>query len=96
MKANWAVHPRRRVRLLLLAGTVVVLYAFLSGPSGLVSILIRHTRRNRLRHEIALLRHQIEQKQTERRWLADPDSARRLVQFLLEPDTPAPGGHAPN
>ncbi len=79
------------MRLLVLVGTVVILYAFLSGPNGLVSILIRRTRCYRLQHEIAVLKGRIEQKERERRWLADPDSARRLARYLFEPESGAGG-----
>ncbi len=82
-----AVPSRRRRPLLLLIVTVVVLYAFLSGPNGLVSIFIRETRRQRLQHEIVNLKKRIEQRERERRWLADPDSARRLARLLFEPET---------
>ncbi|MEO0078800.1 MAG: hypothetical protein ABIK86_07385 [candidate division WOR-3 bacterium] len=89
MSQGLAVRPRRPMRLLVLLGTVVVLYAFLSGPNGLVSILVRRDRCRRLQHEIAVLKGRIEQKERERRWLANPDSARRLVRYLFEPESGA-------
>jgi len=91
MSRGWAVRPRRPMRLLVLVGVAVALYAFLSGPNGLVSISIRQARHHRLQHEIAALNGRIEQKEREQRWLADPDSARRLVRLLFEPESDTGG-----
>ena len=85
MNLGWPLHPQRRVRVLLVVGVLAIMYAFLSGPSGLVSILIRRERLRRLQSEVTVMKKRIERKKAEERWLANPDSARKLARFLLDP-----------
>jgi cell division protein FtsB len=82
---------RRLIRLVPLALLVVFAFWFLSGPNGLVSIALRRHRARRLQAEIKRLKQDIEQKERQRAWLADPDSATLYARKLLgdRPDSTA-------
>ena len=93
MNPVWPLSPRRRKLVVLAAVTIGLAYAFLSGPSGLVSIMIRRHRVRRLQTEMAGIREEIAARSAQRKWLADPDSAKLLARKLLapDPDTTGPG-----
>jgi len=94
MKPAWPVKPRRRIGIVLLAMLAAILYAFLSGPSGFVSILIRQHHRHHLQTEITGIKERIAARAAQRQWLSNPDSARLLARELLGPDsTPAAPGN---
>lgn len=94
MSPVWPLTPRRRKLVLLgVTGTVLVI-AFLSGPSGLVSILVRRYRVKRLQTEMAGIREEIAARSAQRDWLANPDSAKALARKLLSPDPDTTGPDA--
>lgn len=79
--------PRRRQRLVWLAVMLAVLFAFLHGPNGLVSIFRRELEARRLLREIARLQREIGEYRTQRDWLMNPDSAAAYAHRLLDPDS---------
>jgi cell division protein FtsB len=91
MNPAWPLKPRRRIGIVLLAMLAAILYAFLSGPSGFVSILIHQHRRHHLQTEIAGIKDRIAARAAQRQWLSNPDSAKLLARRLLAPDSTPTG-----
>ena len=79
----------RLVRLAVLAVFVVFAFWFLAGPNGLVSIGRRKARERKLRADISAFEQRIKQRERQRDWLANPDSAALLARRLLgdKPDS---------
>jgi hypothetical protein len=96
MRRPWPIPPRRRFGYLLIAAVVVLLFEFLSGPSGLVSIMIRRHRLRHLQADIVRIKDRIAERSAQRRWLSDPDSARLLARELLAPLPDTTGPNAPH
>lgn len=74
---------QRLVRLAVLAVFVVFAFWFLAGPNGLLSIGRRKARERRLRADISEFKQRIEQRQQQRDWLSNPDSASLRARELL-------------
>jgi cell division protein FtsB len=80
--------PRRPIRILWLAAALAVAIAFLTGPSGLVRVLLRKHEERRLQGDIARLNRTMAQHQARRDSLANPEYAAELARHLLGDSTP--------
>lgn len=87
--------PRKRTggaghrrRLLVLLGVLLLIaLAFLPGPNGLVRVLLKHRRAERLKKEITRLQSEIDSLSRSARQLRKPEFAREYARSLLGRET---------
>jgi hypothetical protein len=80
--------PRLRIRLRYILAAGAVLFAFLQGPSGLVSLARRKHEEYRLVRDIERLKREIARETRRCDWLSNPDSAALLARQLLGDSVP--------